>query len=386
MMTTMEDLISLPRRVAILDFMVLLAIRTTFKPDVGASPADLVYGEGLAVPGEILGHEDLDDQELLRRQRNLLAHMRMEVERLQPKPTSTHRRPAIYLPGELNDATHVFIRRGGVQPGLTQPYEGPFRVADRNNQNFDVQIPGRGTETVAISRIKPAHIADDDEEQNVSDDIPPSPPPPGRRPGPRTRQPEATSRVTRQNTSTSVTESDPLAYDPGEGTSAQTPPPLDPIEEDSEDEYLSRLRRLRNWPTDSDDDDDEQNARPVAIPVSPAPSGPSIPDPHDGRTPPNENLAACPCDPPAGPCLPDPALRRFTTPKQRTFSRQGGPVHFPQSDENQSSTRNPTSPNVEQRSRPQRYFSDPKPGNFSHRRRRPDVNALFNLIHDHLSS
>ena len=76
--------------------MVLLAIRTTFKPDVGASPADLVYGEGLAVPGDILGNEQLDDVELLRRQQSLLANMRMEVERLQPKPTSTHCTPAVY--------------------------------------------------------------------------------------------------------------------------------------------------------------------------------------------------------------------------------------------------------------------------------------------------
>ena len=34
--------------------MALLSIRTTLKPDVGASPADLVYGEGLAVPGDLL--------------------------------------------------------------------------------------------------------------------------------------------------------------------------------------------------------------------------------------------------------------------------------------------------------------------------------------------
>ena len=301
--------------------------------------------------------------------------MRMEVERLQPKPTSAHRRPAVYLPGELDDATHVFIRRGGVQPSLTQPYEGPFRVIDRNNQNFDVQIPGRGTETVALSRVKPAHVADDDENQNLSDDVPPSPPPPGRRPGPRTRQPEPSSRVTRQSNRASVTEPDPLAYDPGEGTSAQAQAQLDVIEEDSEDEYLSRLRRLRNWPTDSDEENDEQVSQPpVAIPVPPAPSGPEVPDPHDGHTPPNENLAACPCDPPAGPCLPAPTTRRFTTQNERNFSNRGGPVHFPQSNNDQPSPRSP------------RFFSNPKPGNFSHRRRRPDVNALFNLIHDHLSS
>ncbi len=40
----------------------LLAIRTTLKPDLGASPADLVYGEGLTVPGELLGSHPAEDQ------------------------------------------------------------------------------------------------------------------------------------------------------------------------------------------------------------------------------------------------------------------------------------------------------------------------------------
>ena len=369
--------------------MVLLALRTTFKPDVGASPADLVYGEGLAVPGEILGNEQLDDPELLRRQQNLLAHMRMEVERLQPQPTSAHRRPAVYLPGELQDATHVFIRRGGVQPSLTSPYEGPFRVVDRNDQNFDVQIPGRGTETIALARIKPAHVTNDNDEQNLSDAIPPSPPRPGRRPGPRTRQPAPTDRTTRQQTRASITDPNPLAHDPGEGTLAQARARTDSIDGDSEDDYLSRLRRLRDSDPDSSDNDDDPpppSPPPVAIPVEPAPVGPPIPDPHDGHVPPDKNLAACPCDPPAGPCLPTPSTRRFTTPRQRRFSNRGGPVPLQQPDIEQPSTTGQLSPNIGQRQQPPRYFSNPKPGNFSHRRRRPDINALTNLIFDHLES
>ena len=360
--------------------MTLLAIRTTFKPDVGASPADLVYGEGLAIPGEILGNEDLNDEELLRRQRSLLANMRMEVERLQPKPTSSHRRPAVYLPDELQTATHVFVRRGGVQPSLTSPYEGPFRIANRSPTNFDVHIPGRGVETIAISRIRPAHKADDDDDQNLSDEIPPSPPRPGRRPGPRTRQPDATDRVTRQQARATVTDPNPLSHDPGEGTSAQARARSDPIEDDSEDEYLSRLRRLRDPNLDSSDEDtrneDPPSPPPQAIPVPPAPAGPDLPDPTPGHVPPDENLAACPCDPPAGPCAPE--SRRFTSHRERTFSRTGGPVpELP----NQPPLNNPN-----QHPRPPRLFSNPQPGNFSHQRRRPNINALTNLILDHLNN
>ena len=182
--------------------MAMLAIRTTHKPDVGASPAQLVYGEGVALPGEILGGQNNDPEETRRRQQQLMNNLRMEVERLQPQPTSAHRQPRIYMPGNLQTATHVFIRRGGVNPPLTAPYEGPFRVAERTDQNFKVFIPGKGTEVVAINRIKPAHVPVDDNEneepQDLDEERPPSPRPPGRPPGIRTRRPEPTDRQTRQ--------------------------------------------------------------------------------------------------------------------------------------------------------------------------------------------
>ena len=62
----------------------MLAIRTTLKPDVGASPSDLVYGEGLAVPGELLPSSPATDAELLRQRAAALSEMRLEVARLQP--------------------------------------------------------------------------------------------------------------------------------------------------------------------------------------------------------------------------------------------------------------------------------------------------------------
>lgn len=179
----------------------MLSIRTTLKPDVGASPADLVYGEGLALPGELLSSQTPSDDQLQRERRELLANLRMEVERLQPTPTSAHRHPRVYLPQNLATATHVFVRRGGVQPPLMSPYEGPYRVAGRTEFGMKVHLPGRGVEEIALARIKPAHVSVDEEESNPQDldgEIPPSPPPPGRRPGWRTRPPSATTRVTRQ--------------------------------------------------------------------------------------------------------------------------------------------------------------------------------------------
>ena len=160
----------------------LLALRTILKPNVGASPANMVFGEGLALPGDLLG-DPSSDPPTAHQRRQLFSNLRLEVARLMPTETSAHRQPHMWIPDSLSTATHVFIRRGGVQASLTTPYEGPFRVASRGPQNFKVHLPGRGVETVAISRLKPAHVSMECKEgvepQDLDSEVPPSSPPPG---------------------------------------------------------------------------------------------------------------------------------------------------------------------------------------------------------------
>ena len=160
---------------------VMLSIRTTLKPDVGASPADLVFGEGLAVPGEMLPSNPATEPQLVRQRAAALADLRLEVARLQPVQTSAHRQPLVHLPEALDSCSHVFVRRGTtgqLQPSLAAPYVGPFKVVSRNSVNFKVSVPGRGDETVAISRVKPAYSSIED----ADDAIPPPRTPSGRRP------------------------------------------------------------------------------------------------------------------------------------------------------------------------------------------------------------
>ena len=76
---------------------------------------------------------------------------------------------------------------------------GPFRVVSRTPEFFKVALPGRGTDSVNVARLKPAIMAeDDDDPANPPPATPPSPPPPGRRPGIRTRIPQPTDRSTRR--------------------------------------------------------------------------------------------------------------------------------------------------------------------------------------------
>ena len=360
----------------------LLAIRTTLKPDIGASPADLVYGEGLSVPGTLIQSRPSTEDEDAEVRPNFLNNLRLEVARLQPTATSAHRRPRVYIPDELRRASHVLVRRGGIQPSFGAPYSGPHKIISREESSYRIAMPGGRPENISISRLKPAIMPTDENDLELTPSPPPSPPRPGRRPRPPRNPPPATSRRTRSDTRN------------------DNEPPNDELDE--------RLNRLRNVPEDSSHEpNDDVEAEPPETPppqrerqrqratspfsdegtysdvASPRPLPPvvlqsppaspqlSIPDPHDGHVPPNENLASCPCDPPAGPCAPNP--RRFTSKRQRTFSDRGGPVpHF--------QANNDPSPDIGQRPKSTLSFSNPKPGNFSYRRRRPDVNALRQLL------
>ena len=363
----------------------MLAIRTTIKPDIGVSPADLVFGEGLAIPGQLLSQHQTDDNAEQVQRRNILDNLHLEVARIQPTPTSAHRRPRVYIPEELRRASHVFVQRGGVQPTLATPYVGPYRVVSRQNDSFRVAIPGSPTESINIARLRPAVMPSDDDENPPSD--PPSPPRPGRRPRPPRNPPPPSNRRTRSAPPTppepSQPDADPPAYDPGQGTSAQARSrtrSLSPASADEEDEYLSNLRRLRNWPTDSDNEDDVEQTTddpPVAIPSPPARSlSPSeSSDPTPGHVPPDENLAACPCDPPEGPCQGekfDPP-RHFTSARQRTFSDRGGPVP-------QQAFRRET----QKTQRRARFFTKPHERKFSNRPNVSYAASLAAIMKSHL--
>ena len=357
--------------------MTMLTLRTTVKPDIGASPSDLVFGEGITVPGQLIGPPCLTEEELLRQQRSTLSNLRVEVERLQPTATSAHRSPRVNIPDELSTATHVLVRKG-VQPSLTAPYEGPYEVVSRHHNGFRLRLPGRGTDIVALARLKPAFVAseeqrDEDEDNDVT---PPSPPPPGRPPGIRTRQPAPTTRQTRSNTqqqqqrqqqqprqqqqqsqpqrtnepNSSSAQSSQVPCSsrdvPGEPLQDSPPPPLPP----------RRPRRQQ-----------QQDDSPTVDPTGRV----DVPD--------DPNLSTCP-DPVGQQMLAD-AFPHLPDPLSRDPRDVDQPLAPP---------REPTNPNPPQDS--QRHggaarqkvlsFSNPRKGNFSYRRRRPDINALKEILAD----
>ena len=316
--------------------MALLAIRTTIKPDIGASPSDLVYGEGLSVPGEVLPSNPATDPQLARQRQAALSDLRLEVARLQPTETSAHRTPLVHIPEELVNCTHAFVRRGGIQSSLAAPYTGPYRVTSRNDVNFRVAVPGRAIETVAISRVKPAFVAREDAE----DAAPASPPPPGRRPRPPGRrqappQPPQPAAASPQR---------PPSPPPAQAPPAQCPQPHSPVPQQPASD--------RDWFS--------PNRSPPRHPASP--QGPLAPPaPAQAPAPPIRRLFSNP-----GPS--NFSFRRPLTAAPAAAAPAAAPLP-------QQQPAQPTRP-------VRRYFSDPKAAKFS--RRRPDVSALVAAVQRHL--
>ena len=137
--------------------LVLLGLRNTLKEDINATPAQMVYGATLRMPGDFFAntHAKTIDSS------NYADRLRDNMSKLVPTRTSTHAKTHVFLSPELENASHVFIRVDKVRAPLVPPYDGPFEVISRNPSHFTVRIPtpnGLIDDTISIERIKPAFI------------------------------------------------------------------------------------------------------------------------------------------------------------------------------------------------------------------------------------
>lgn len=133
---------------------VLMGLRAAFKPDIGSSPAELVFGEKMRLPGQFFS------QTSARPACEVATQLATAFKRLRPTPTAWHRRydtTSPFVSQSLATATHVFVRVDAHRPPLTPPYRGPFAVLERGDKAFVLDYGGT-TDTVAVDRLKPAFL------------------------------------------------------------------------------------------------------------------------------------------------------------------------------------------------------------------------------------
>lgn len=133
---------------------VLLGIRTAIKEDLKCSAAELLYGQTLRLPGEILlptPDNSISDPSFV------LSKLKDTMKNLIPKETRTSKSVNFYIPKDMEQTDHVFVRVDKVRTGLTPPYEGPYKVLKRLRKYFVVDVNGKSS-SVSIDRLKPAYV------------------------------------------------------------------------------------------------------------------------------------------------------------------------------------------------------------------------------------
>jgi len=189
---------------------VLLHLRAAPREDTGLSPAEALYGSPLVLPGQFLeAPEDPSPK--------FFADLRSSIAASNPAParhnvSEKERQPSV-LPSSLLQAEFVLVRRDSVRPPLSPLYDGPYKVLQRSQHFFKIQM-GERSDNVSVHRLKAAYMP--------ASAVPALPPRRGRPPGQR-RPPPMQRKSVRFRLQPASSPSAPPAPASGSATSGPLP-------------------------------------------------------------------------------------------------------------------------------------------------------------------
>jgi cleavage and polyadenylation specificity factor subunit 1 len=115
--------------------LVLLGIRSSFKADLYASSAELVYGEPLRIPGQFLTQTTHPVEPT-----HLITQLRQHMARLRSVIATRHARPETFVYKDLYNCTNVFLRQDTTRQALEPPYSGPYQVISRKEKTLRLLV------------------------------------------------------------------------------------------------------------------------------------------------------------------------------------------------------------------------------------------------------
>ena len=133
----------------------LLGIRTSPKEGLHVSPAEMVFGEALVVPGEFFPPSNPTASA------DHLARLRLTVGKYRPCVQTHSTSPPRHIPSSLHTCRFVFLRTDAHRAPLVPPYRGPYAVLERRPKAYLLSIAGR-EDWVSIDRLKPAYLEGED--------------------------------------------------------------------------------------------------------------------------------------------------------------------------------------------------------------------------------
>lgn len=141
---------------------VLLGIRSAWKDDINATTAEMLYGQPLRLPGELLTPRIREEDDI--NAETFVKQLRQRLQDIRPAVINRHGDKKIFIFKDLATTGQVFVRHDGPKRPLQHPYDGPYRVVSRSDKFFIVNVKGKNI-TISIDRLKPAYTILDNIEQ-----------------------------------------------------------------------------------------------------------------------------------------------------------------------------------------------------------------------------
>ncbi|XP_026481486.1 uncharacterized protein LOC113388301 [Ctenocephalides felis] len=134
--------------------------RTSYKEDLKASPAEMVYGTTLRLPDEFFTSKELssDPQAFLDCHRKIMRAIK-------PTATAHHNKANMFVLKDMNTCTHVFVRADNIRKPLEPPYSGPYKIIERISYKvYNIFMDGTN-KSISVDRLKPAYTVKTDNSQ-----------------------------------------------------------------------------------------------------------------------------------------------------------------------------------------------------------------------------
>ena len=134
---------------------VLLGLRVAWRENPNCSPAELVYGSSLRIPGEFI---DTQNNRQCEPTSQFLRDLQHAMHSAIPPPTMYHTTPQQHLPPNLAQSGYVYVRVDSHRSPLQRPYEGPFRIIATLDKYFTLDINGR-SDKVSVDNVSSQHTS-----------------------------------------------------------------------------------------------------------------------------------------------------------------------------------------------------------------------------------
>ncbi|GFY69543.1 uncharacterized protein TNIN_3131 [Trichonephila inaurata madagascariensis] len=147
---------------------ILLGLRTIWRADFEATPAELLYGEIIRLPC------DFFEDTLFQPQSEFVQTLKATIKYFEPVPFSYYSKQKPFIFKDLKDCSHVFVRTDSVRRNLQPPYHGPYKVINRSDKVFTLFIKGKNV-NASIDRLKPCfsdNSSESDIESRIREDTP----------------------------------------------------------------------------------------------------------------------------------------------------------------------------------------------------------------------